>query len=91
MPESVAIPLDLLTETRQALEAALKLTFTCGAQNTAAEEAARQVWAAKAKIDAVAGGKSGTISPDKKQAGYLMLRKLDELKREIKKDYGLEK
>jgi hypothetical protein len=91
MPESVAIPLDLLAETRQALDAALRLTFQYGAQNDAAHEAARQVHQAKAKIDEVTRQNSDIIQPDKRQEGYQLLRHLDEVRRKVKKDYGIEK
>jgi hypothetical protein len=91
MPESVTIPLDLLAETQDALDAALRLTFQYGAQNDVAHEAARQVHQAKAKIDAVAGQKFDTMLPDKRQEGYQLLRHLDEVRRKVKKDYGIEK
>jgi hypothetical protein len=91
MSDSISIPADLLAETRRALDAALRLTFTYGARNDAAAEAAKQVHQAKAKIDACLGDNSDRMSADKKQAGYHLLRRIDELKREIKKDYGLEK
>jgi hypothetical protein len=50
LPDSVPIPLDVLAETQAALDAALRLTFACGAQNYDAENAARQVRKAKAKL-----------------------------------------
>jgi hypothetical protein len=61
LPDSIPIPLDLLTETRDALDAALRLSFSYGAQNSAAEEAARKVSTAKAKLDGCLSGKSDTI------------------------------
>jgi len=84
MPESVAIPLDLLAETRQALEAALALAES-------APETYGKVARVRAKLDEISGGGCDKLTGDKKQAGYHLLRRLDELKREIKKDYGLEK
>jgi CO/xanthine dehydrogenase FAD-binding subunit len=79
--ESVQIPVDLLAETRAALDAAL----------SGSADAPVKVKAARAKLDAHLTDNSDRMSADKKQAGYHLLRRIDELKREIKKDYGLEK
>jgi hypothetical protein len=84
MPDSIPIPLDLLTETRDALDAAL----LCAQDSP---EAYGKVLRAKANLGECLSKTCDKIPPDKRQTGYLMLRKLEELKREIKKDYGLEK
>lgn len=85
MSESIPVPLDLLAETRSALDAALSCVGS-------AHPACTQLEKARAKIDEVIAEKSDTISPDKKrQEGYLLLRRLDEVKRAVQRDYGLEK
>jgi ribosomal 50S subunit-associated protein YjgA (DUF615 family) len=81
--ESIPVPLDLLAETRQALDAAALLL--------SAHPACTQIEKARAKIDAVVKEKSDTMPPDKRQEGYQLLRHLDEVRRKVKKDYGIEK
>jgi hypothetical protein len=84
MPESISIPLDLLTETRSALDAALAVA-------SPSAEAYGEVVKVRAKLDEAIGGKSGILSDDKKQKGYHLLRRLDEMRREIKQEFGIEK
>lgn len=84
MPESVAIPLDLLAETRQALEAALVCVGS-------AHPVCTQIEKAKRKIDAITDDSCDKLSGDKRQEGYQLLRHLDEVRRKVKKDYGIER
>lgn len=91
MSNSVPIPLDVLAETQAALDCALALVEESA-------EAYGKVMKARVKLtDCLSnkaingGGNCSTITADKKQSGYLLLRRLDEVRREIKKDYGIEK
>lgn len=84
MTDSIPIPLDLLAETRAALDAALLCVGS-------AHPACTQIEKARRKINAAVEQTSDTIPPEKRQEGYQLLRHLDEVKRRIKKDYGLEK
>ena len=84
MSDSVAIPLDLLTETRLALDVALSCMGNAHPECTRIEKAKR-------KIDKIIGEKSDTIQSDKRQEGFQLLRHLDEVRRKVKKDYGIEK
>lgn len=86
MSESVQIPVDLLAETRAVLDCALRVLGE--------PEVYTKVMRVREKLGNLSNGGTENcdkLSADKKQAGYHLLRRLDELKREIKKDYGLEK
>lgn len=83
MPDSISIPLDLLTETRAALDAAL-----CVAQDE--PETYGKVVKVRAKLDEVMAGKYAKLAPNK-QEGYNLLRRLDKLRREVREDYGIDR
>lgn len=84
MSDLISIPADLLAETRAALDAALCIV-------EGSPDVYAKVAASEAKLAAIIRGKSDTIPPEKRQEGYQLLRHLDEVRRKVKKDYGLEK
>jgi hypothetical protein len=87
LADSIPVPLSLLTETREALEAALRVAKPERDESELVEVYGKIFRAKEGLEKAMSGGPNGA---NMRQRGYLLLRRLDEMKRELKREYGLE-